>query len=394
MKDWTILIYANGNNEMEPEMYESMISCEKIGSNDNVDIIVQLARADRQIAQIMRPNKKLPKEVDKWTGVKRYYISKSNSKLVDNLGKVNMAHPNSLYEFIKWGIENYPATHYMIILSGHGISFVGNMTDLTYDVPYIMGTPEMCKAIELIHKNIGIEIDILVLDMCYMNSIEIIYEFGKNENNGVRNILTYIGEGPFEGLSYDTLISIVQKNSKFHDEIKILKEIIDNLNLDTIAFEVNHNKLENIKNKFNELAYCYLNNNDKNKIHTFDLLTKNDSIYPWHNILEELKQTLTSIIIYHKEVTNKEKSLIKVIFENIGYLIKLYYKLAFAKDNYWTKLLCDKKIYNKLTPYAQVDFKPMKLSKESILYSILANNPNISNEEAKLILNKMLSYKK
>lgn len=394
MKDWTILIYANGNNEMEPEMYESMIRCEKIGSNDNVDIIIQLARADRQIAQIMRPNKKFPKEIDKWTGVRRYYISKSNSKLIDDLGKINMAHPNSLYEFIKWGIENYPAAHYMIILSGHGISFLGNMTDLTYDVPYIMGTPEMCRAIELIHENIGVKIDILILDMCYMNSIEIIYEFGKNENNGVRNILTYIGEGPFEGLPYDTLISIVQKNSKLLDEINLLKEIIDNLNLDTIAFEVNNNKLENIKNKFNELAYCYLNNNDKNKLHTFDLLKKNDSIYPWYNILEELKQILTSIIIYHKEVTNKEKSLIKVILENVGNLIKLYYKLAFAKDNYWTKLLCDEKIYDKLTPYAQVDFKPMKLSKESILYSILATNPNISMEEAILILNEILTIKK
>ena len=393
MKDWTILIYANGNNEMEPEMHRSMLDCEKIGSSVNVNVIMQLARADRQIAEIMRPNKKFPKEDNKWIGVRRYYISKSTSILIDDIGKVNMAHPNTLYQFIKWGIENYPATHYMVILSGHGISFIGNMTDLTYEVPYIMGTPEMCKAIELIHENTNEKIDILVLDMCYMNSIEIIYEHGKSPVNGVKTILTYIGEGPFQGLPYDTLISIVQKCYSLDNLKQLIKEIIDNLNIDIIAFEVNHDKLEIIKTEFNDLAYCYLKNSDNYKIDSFSIFNKNDPAYPWYDLIEHLNKSLTSIIIHYKDVSNKEKSLIKVISEDLGSLINIYSKLAFAKDNYWTYLLCDKNIYDKLIPSVQIDFKPMKLAKESILYSILSTNPNISNEEARLILNEMLTYR-
>ena len=257
MSNWTILIYANGNNELEPEMYESMLDCEKVSPDCDVNVIIQLARADRKIAEIMRPDEVFTKEKnDSWVGARRYYIGKSNLQLIQDIGKINMAHPETLYEFIKWGIEAYPSEHYMVVLAGHGISFVGTLMDLTFETPYIMGIPEMCRAIELVKNHIDIKIDILVLDMCNMNSIEILYEFGKNKINMVSNILTYIGEGPFKGLPYNTLIELVQNYSDSHNINKLIIEIISTLNLDTIAFEINHEKLESIKNKFNNLAYC------------------------------------------------------------------------------------------------------------------------------------------
>lgn len=62
MSNWTILIYANGNNELEPEMYESMLDCEKVSPDCDVNVIIQLARADRKIAEIMRPDEVFTKE--------------------------------------------------------------------------------------------------------------------------------------------------------------------------------------------------------------------------------------------------------------------------------------------------------------------------------------------
>jgi len=389
LSNWTILIYANGNNELEPEIYESLINCEKVGSNDDVNVIMQIGRANRKIAEIMRPNEIFTEESEQWSGVRRYYISKSNSRLIQDLGKINMADPNNLYDFIKWGMESYPSEHYMVALGGHGISFVGNTTDLTQEVPYMMGTPEMCKAIDLIKNSMDVKIDILVLDMCYMNSIEIIYEFGKSKNNVVSNILTYIGEGPFKGLPYDTIIELIQNYSDFNNIEKILEDVINILNLDTIAFQINHENLESIKNRFSNLAYCYLINKDKYKLNPFHLFTKTNPNYPWYNIINELNESLASIIIHHKNNSNNKESLIKVICEELGSLINIYSKLAFIKNNYWINLLSNKKIGDKVNYYDNFDLKPMKLSKEGILYSILTTNPTLSIEKAESIINEI-----
>lgn len=389
LSNWTILIYANGNNELEPEIYESLLNCEKVGSNDDVKVIMQIGRANRKIAEIMRPNEIFTKESEQWSGVRRYYISKSNSRLIQDLGKINMADPNNLYEFIKWGMESYPSQHYMVALGGHGISFVGNTTDLTQEIPYMMGTPEMCKAIDLIKDSMDVKIDILVLDMCYMNSIEIIYEFGKSKNNVVSNILTYIGEGPFKGLPYDTIIELIQNCSDFNNVEKILKDMINMLNLDTIAFQINHENLESIKSKFSKLAYCYLINKDEYKLNPFHLFTKTNPNYPWYNLINELNESLTSIIIHHKDNSNNKESLIKVICEELGSLINIYSKLAFTKNNYWINLLSNKKIGDKVNYYNNIDLKPMKLSKEGILYSILTTNPTLSIEKAESIINEI-----
>ncbi|MEG0371048.1 MAG: hypothetical protein RR645_02010 [Clostridium sp.] len=61
---------------MEPEMYESMLSCKKLSSNDNVNVIIQLSRADKRIAELMRPNETFTNYHDNWTGTRRFYISK------------------------------------------------------------------------------------------------------------------------------------------------------------------------------------------------------------------------------------------------------------------------------------------------------------------------------
>ena len=51
IKDWTILIYADGNNELEPEIWRSKIDAEKIGSSDTVNVIMQIARESNKLVK-------------------------------------------------------------------------------------------------------------------------------------------------------------------------------------------------------------------------------------------------------------------------------------------------------------------------------------------------------
>ena len=181
IKGWTVLIYANGNNELEPEIWESKIDAEKSGSSENINVVMQIGRVPRHMVEIMRPKAPLPDEGENWTGVRRYYISNAGSELISDLGRINMADPRILYDFIKWGFESYPSKRRMLVVGGHGFSFVAIMTDFSQDVPYMMGVPQMCRTINAALKETGAALDILVLDACYMNSIEIIYELGKKK---------------------------------------------------------------------------------------------------------------------------------------------------------------------------------------------------------------------
>src|SRR5687767_7696357 len=44
---------------------------------------------------------------------------------VEVLGEVDMGDPRELTNFLVWGVENFPAEHYMVIISSHGAGWQG-----------------------------------------------------------------------------------------------------------------------------------------------------------------------------------------------------------------------------------------------------------------------------
>jgi hypothetical protein len=377
-KQWTLLIYANGNNELEPEMWQAKLDAEKAGSGHNVNVIMQIGRENRQLIRILRPMDMLPDADERWVGARRYYIKKNQSDFINDLGNINMAHPRSLYDFIKWGMENYPARHYMLILGGHALQFVGMMTDYSQNTPYIMGLPEMAKALNLLKKDTGKNIDLLVLDTCHMNSVEAIYELGQDEDHAVQNVLTFIGEGPIAGLPYDSIIYLVQKNID-NDVTYIIKQIIDLLHLDLVAFEINHKKLQNIKRTAHELARCHLNCDGKEEVNALDTRC--------------LDNKLATIIIHSKRISQKKCHAIIIAATMIPPLAHFYYRLAFARNNYWTHLQLNKFKDNDYAANMRIELVPISLPKETLYCFIAIMNQSLDQQRLEMILEELLIYK-
>lgn len=392
-KDWTILNYANGNNEYEPDMYNALLDSQKIGSSDNINVVMEIGRCDRETARIIRASETLAAAEDNWTGVRRYYISEKNSTLISDLGNINMSHPKALYNFIKWGIEKYPAKHYILILGGHGASFVGTMTDYSQSSPYIMGTAEMCKAINMINKVTGYKIDILILDICYMNLVEIIYELGRNNKNTVENVITYIESGPVSGIPCDRLIETVEKNSNIDKPYIMSSQIIDNFNLNMVGIEVDHTKLKNIKDASNSLAYSYLSNKNLKKLSPFQLITDLNEEYPWNKNVLELQGSLSSIVFHYKEAYKSNGNLINIMFQPLGDLIKVYYKLSFSRDNYWTYLINNRELTDTLDIQIKEGFEPIKIRPDGLQSLVQVMNPSFNKEEIENVLKKLMKHK-
>lgn len=347
-KKWTILIYADGNNEMANAIYQNMLDSQKIGSNEDINVIMQIG--------LINSNEFCNKNI--LSGVRRYYIKKLNSYIIEDLGKSNMADPNNLYEFIKWGIENYKSERYMLILSDHGSNFIGCMTDLSHNVPYIMGIPEMIRAINSVGKNLGYEIDVLALDMCYMNSVEIFYELGQYDTSTVKSMMTYIDFAPYEGLPYDKLLSLISKYSNIQELNLFLKYLINELNSNLVAYEINHQKLESVKKLFNDFARFYVHNKKDSDPKLSDLIKNISPESKFYNYIKDINTALSSTIIYSNERFMGVHNSIQIISEDITNLISFYFKLAFAKNNYWINLLSTEPLGISLIPKNKINVRP------------------------------------
>lgn len=385
-KEWTILIYANGNNEMEQEIYDSMIKLDTINKNENINIIMEIGRAKKDVVKIITPTKKLKPFLDCWNGVRRYKFENGSALLIENLNNLNMADGNTLYEFIKWGISNFHAKHYMLLISGHGISFIGGLTDIALDGFYIMGIPTMCHAINLIKEDMGISIDILILDMCYMNLIEILYELGSTKTHTCSNLITYFNEGPLQGIPLDKLINYFIINPLAIDINIFIKNLLDYLRLSLTAYNLNYEFLNNLKMHFNELGYSlYTSGVSLQKV---DTIFNSDIPSEYHEDIMNINKILSLIHIYSFKCNYK--SSIQVISNNIGKSINLYAKLKFSKYNYWTKLLSN---YTFLAlDDSIISLASIQLSQIAMFNFISKLNPTFSREQIFDILTSLVAY--
>lgn len=375
-KEWTVIMYLNGSNEMAIEMENTFKQLCKINKS-NVNIVIQLSKAPIDLVRTIRQDDS--SYAENWTGTRRYSIINGNLEIVQSNEYINMADYRNLYDFIKWAANKFPAKRYMVSISGHGF-IVASLSDLCGKEPYIMGMYEMCTAINNL-KNI-IDIDILILDICNMNTIELIYELGKEKVNVVKYIITYINNGPLEGMDYNYIIQ------KIDDEPTnlILKNIVNKSKQNLVAIEVKHGKLEKIKELSNKLAYYWLLNNEEKA-------TK-EEIKLYNDIYKKVDKVINQLILCAQNIEQR-KRLIHLIFyneyqiEDVESFVRFYYKLAFTKNNYCSNLM-GRKSYTEKTNMKNSKIEQEILDKRDIeLFISNFNGDSITYEEVKNIANNL-----
>lgn len=178
-KDWTVLVFLNGNNDLDPYGTKDINEMEEAGSTDRVNVVVQWA-------SIKKPD------------TKRLYITKDKtnaitSPVVETLQNVDMGNAQTLTEFIKWGITHYPAKHYLVDIWNHGggwhyvnnikvkSNFANNdmiINNISYDdkTGHSISTAELGQSMREVTAMLGRKIDILGTDACLMAMIEVLSE--------------------------------------------------------------------------------------------------------------------------------------------------------------------------------------------------------------------------
>jgi len=252
VKEWTIMVFMNGKNNLSSYVIADMNEMEVFGPTDNINIITQAARMKESapsypgggyddynpwgggpvvphpgwpnpywgggMPPMMMRDTGMNKDASTdWVGVRRYLVTKDgdnaalSSTLLADLGTVDMGDYKQLAEFGKWVKANYPAKRYMLIGWNHGsgwekgLELFPSVRGISYDdeTNNHISTPQLAQAI----REMG-GVDIYASDACLMQMAEVAYELkdtakitvGSEENE------------PGDGWGYNEFLARVHSN--------------------------------------------------------------------------------------------------------------------------------------------------------------------------------------
>jgi len=213
---WTFMVYLDADNNLEPAGIGDFMEMSSVGSSEDVNIIVQMDRRDGYDTSY-----------GNWTGTRRFLIQKNDTPAVtplDDLGEKNMGDPGVLQDFVEWGVMNYPAQHYALVIWNHGDGWrvlleertVKVRTALTRGEPDwgvarlvatddtdndVLYMKEVQTALESAkqnlqeHLNTEVKLDIVGYDACLMGMVEVSYAMRNVANCMVGSENTEPGNG-------------------------------------------------------------------------------------------------------------------------------------------------------------------------------------------------------
>lgn len=203
-KDWTILVYMAADNGLNYAVSADIAEMQAADFSDDINLVVQVDYS----------------EYNEITGAYRYRIYPDEKKLIDYLGEIDSGDYNTLTAFANWGFNKYPSHKKALIIWSHGNGWY----PLSRDLP-----PSFCpdeesgsyisiagKDFQNALKNINTNLDILMLDACNMQTMEVITEVYPY----IDYIIAAEDAVPTSGFPYHTIFS----NWENYTQVQILAE--------------------------------------------------------------------------------------------------------------------------------------------------------------------------
>jgi hypothetical protein len=164
LPNWTILVYLDGDNNLEEFAFDDLNAMEEVGSTEEIVVLVYVDFYDASYAP--------------FSYAKCYEITFGTTGLIESTELVtslphepNMADWRVLRDFISFGQTYATANHYMLVIWDHGSGIYGLCSDDTSDD--IMEINELGLA--LASGSID-PIDIVAFDACLMGQLEVAYQ--------------------------------------------------------------------------------------------------------------------------------------------------------------------------------------------------------------------------
>jgi len=225
---WTFMVYMAGDNNLDGAALRDIAEMARAGSTKDVNILVQLDRIEDNLTRRFR--------ITQGGGFKK--------DCIESFGDTNTGDPKILYDFVKWAAERYPADRYALILWNHGSGWwedaksrAAGLSEkkprrrlfrqpVRYPVPQeqlnlpapqehrsicyddtsggdALDNRELRIVLAGICALLGRKIDLLGMDACLMNMVEVAYQLRESVNVIVGSEI----EEPFDGWPYAEILT-------------------------------------------------------------------------------------------------------------------------------------------------------------------------------------------
>lgn len=165
-KDWTFLLFLNGNNNLDSYGAMNINQMEKVGSTSKINLVVQWASlGTKKTSRLL-----VEKDSD---------VNKVTSPILEDVTGVDMGDVKSLKNFVHWGMQKFPAKHYFVAVWDHGNGWHKvdgiKTNDISWDdnTGNHITTEELGKAMHEVAAELGRKIDIYGSDACLMSMAEV-----------------------------------------------------------------------------------------------------------------------------------------------------------------------------------------------------------------------------
>lgn len=359
-KEWTVMVFVNAKNNLETYGLKDVNEMEKIGSSDKVNIVAELGRI-----------KGYSTEDGDWVGSRRYLVtkdadtSKINSPVVMEIAKSDMGDWNYLVNFVKWAKENYPAKKYLLVVWNHGSGWNKNLEiaelggkGISYDdeTGNHITTTQLRQALEQTGR-----MNILAMDACLMQMIEVAYEVKNNANYIVASEETE----PGDGYTYDTWLGpLVNKPAMSEEELS--KVMVDSygdhyqsINQGSTQSSIKAASLDSFTALVNDFADALMASNDtanaknaRTKAQAF-YYSSNKDIYHFVKLVTDATQFTEvkskgqalldfmkkEMIVHNRAVGSKYANAYGIAAYLPSYYTSSYDELLWAKASKWDEMM-------------------------------------------------------
>jgi len=230
---WTVMVYMAADNNLDRAALKDIAEMAKVGSTEKVHPVKSPKGGSKAAFHGVNILVQLDREADQKT--RRFFITKGGGHwkdCVETFEEANTGNPQVLENFMHWAIKRYPARRYFLILWNHGGGWWEDPRRLAcppdrsiaYDDSSggdALDNGELKAALSSIASKLGRPIDILGMDACLMNMVEVAYQL----KDCVYVMVGSEEEEPFDGWPYDRVLQVIKNRPGRHPKT-IGKEIV------------------------------------------------------------------------------------------------------------------------------------------------------------------------
>ncbi len=160
---WTLFVYLCGT-DLETDYYAATGDLDEmlaVSESDKVRFIVQTGGTDTWHNEVVDPD-----------SIQRYLIQNGEITLVDEQQLSNMGDPETLADFLKWGLKDHASAHNGLIFWNHG---GGCITGVCFDERYDSDSLDLTEIDAVLNETIGSfgkKLDFIGFDACLMGTVE------------------------------------------------------------------------------------------------------------------------------------------------------------------------------------------------------------------------------